>query len=111
MASRAAELAKKSGFEGTQAKISHLLGDVNALLNPTQLVQNQRYYLDSLRLAKKLGMLPLIAHCHLGLGRSHLNAGNYKDANLQLKDATNLYRKLNMNFWLSQAQAAPGNTV
>ena len=50
-------------------------------------------------------MQPLVVHCHLSLGRLALRLAQRERARLELATATNLYRAMEMRFWLSQAEA------
>ena len=50
-------------------------------------------------------MRPLVAHCHLGLGKLHLRTGQREHAHEHLTIATTLYREMDMQFWLEQAEA------
>jgi hypothetical protein len=57
-------------------------------------------------LADELGMRPLQAHCHLGLGWLYGQTGRGEQARVALTTAIDLYRAMDMPFWLPQAQAA-----
>ena len=52
-------------------------------------------------------MRPLIAHCHLGLGKIFRRTGKRKQAQAQehLATATTMYRDMGMTYWLEQAEA------
>jgi uncharacterized protein HemY len=51
-------------------------------------------------------MRPLQAHCHLGLGNLYLKSGRLGEAHAELSAAIELYRAMDMTFWLLQAEAA-----
>jgi hypothetical protein len=53
-----------------------------------------------------LGMRPLVAHCHLGLGTLYGRVGRAQQAHAALGTARALYRAMEMTFWLPQAEAA-----
>jgi tetratricopeptide (TPR) repeat protein len=59
-----------------------------------------------LALAEELGMRPLVANCHLGLGTLHSRTGKVDQAHTDLAAAMALYRAMEMTFWLPQAEAA-----
>jgi tetratricopeptide (TPR) repeat protein len=63
------------------------------------------YYREALALAGELGMRPLVAHCHLGLGKLHRRTGNRGQAQEHLTTATLTYREMDMAYWLEQAAA------
>ncbi len=63
-------------------------------------------YQQALALAEKLDMRPLIAHCHLSLGTLHFQMERQEQACTALSTAIDLYRAMDMTFWLPQAEAA-----
>jgi hypothetical protein len=66
----------------------------------------EAYYQRALTLAAALGMRPLVAHCHLGLGTLYLTMVQREQARVALSTAIALYRAMQMHFWLPQAEAA-----
>jgi hypothetical protein len=64
------------------------------------------YYREALALASELGMRPLVAHCHLGLGKLYRRTGNRQQAEEHLATSTTMYREMGMTFWLEKAEAA-----
>jgi len=60
---------------------------------------------QALALAEELGMRPLAAHCHLGLGNLYRRTGQREQARDHLITATTMYREMDMRFWLEQAEA------
>ena len=71
--------------------------------NYTQMLS---FYQQALALAEELGMRPLIAHCHHGLGRLYGQTGRGAQARVALVTAIDLYRAMEMTFWLPQTAAA-----
>jgi tetratricopeptide (TPR) repeat protein len=59
----------------------------------------------SLALAEPRGMRPLIAHCHLGLGKLYRHAGKREQAHEYLTAATTMYGEMDMQLWLERAEA------
>jgi hypothetical protein len=51
-------------------------------------------------------MRPLQSHCHLSLGTLHARIGQREQAQTELSAASELYRAMEMTFWLPQAEAA-----
>ena len=51
-------------------------------------------------------MRPLQAHCYLGLGSLYSQTGQAERARAALAAAIDLYRAMEMTFWLPQAEAA-----
>jgi len=51
-------------------------------------------------------MRPLVAHCHHRLGQLYATIGCRAEARTELSTAIDLYRAMDMTFWLPQAEAA-----
>jgi tetratricopeptide (TPR) repeat protein len=91
---------------GYQAYALRLLGEITAQCEPPEPDQAGDYYRQALALAEELGMRPLVAHCHLGLGKLSATIGRRAEARAALSAAVELYRAMEMTFWLPQAEAA-----
>jgi hypothetical protein len=50
-------------------------------------------------------MRPLQAHCHGGFGTLYAKIGRHEQACTELSMAIELYRAMEMTFWLPQAEA------
>ena len=66
----------------------------------------QAHYGQALARADELGMRPLVAHCHLGLGKLYCRTGKRQAAQEHFTTATTMYREMGMSFWLERAEAA-----
>jgi tetratricopeptide (TPR) repeat protein len=106
LAERALALARTHQARGHRAYALRLLGDIAAHHDPPDLDQATTHYRQALALADELGMRPLQAHCHLGLGRLSVKRGQQEQACMALSAAVELYRVMDMTFWLPQAEAA-----
>jgi tetratricopeptide (TPR) repeat protein len=69
--------------------------------------QSERLYSKAMAAAEAQGGRPLLAHCHLGLGRLYGATGKLDQAQEHLTTATTMYREMDMRFWLEQAEAEP----
>jgi tetratricopeptide (TPR) repeat protein len=65
-------------------------------------------YREALALTTELGMRPLVAHCHLGLGKLYRRTGDPAKATEHLTTAATMYREMDMTFWLEKADAELG---
>jgi Flp pilus assembly protein TadD len=74
--------------------------------NPLEVESAAAHYEQALALAEELGMRPLQAHCHLGLGTLYARIGRPEQARPALATAIALYRAMEMALWLPQAEAA-----
>jgi hypothetical protein len=82
-----------------------LLGEISSHRLPLDGATAEAHYEAAFALASELGMRPLIAHCHLGLGKLCRRTGKQQDAQEHLTTASTLYREMDMRFWLEQAEA------
>jgi tetratricopeptide (TPR) repeat protein len=106
LAERTLALARAHQERGNQAYALRLLGDIAAHRDPPDVTQVEAHFSQALALAEELGMRPLQAHCHLGLGMLYLKRGRGKQARPELSTAMALYRAMDMTFWLPQAEVA-----
>ena len=83
-----------------------LLGDIATRREPPERDQAEAQYRQALALAEELGMRPLVAYCHLGLEKLYAKLGRHTEARAELSAAVELYRAMEMTFWLPQAEAA-----
>jgi hypothetical protein len=81
-------------------------GLCNAHADPPDAEQAEAHYQQALALSEELGMRPLQAHCHQGLGTLYATIGRPEQARAELSLAIELYRAMEMTFWLPQAEAA-----
>jgi tetratricopeptide (TPR) repeat protein len=73
---------------------------------PPDIDQAAAHYRQALALAEKLGLRPLQAHCHCGLGTLYATIGRPEQARAELDTAIEMYRAMEMTFWLPQTEAA-----
>jgi class 3 adenylate cyclase/tetratricopeptide (TPR) repeat protein len=104
VAERALALTREHHERGDQAYALRLLGDIAALRAPPEAAQAEAHYRQALALAGELGMRPLIAHCHLGLAKLFRHTGKRHEAQEYLSIATSMYREMDMDSWLEQAE-------
>ena len=100
-AHRALDSALNYHERGAQAWTQWVLGEIHARGADAEAAQG--HYRKSVDLAAATGMRPLLAHCRLGLARVTKPA----EAREHRAAAVDLYRALDMPFWLGQAEALP----
>jgi tetratricopeptide (TPR) repeat protein len=103
---RALAHAREHQERGNQAYALHLLGEIAAHRTPPDVAAAAVHYHQALALAEELGMRPLQAHCHRGLGTLYAATGQREPARHALVTAIALYRSMAMTFWLPQTEAA-----
>jgi tetratricopeptide (TPR) repeat protein len=89
---------------GTEACALRLLGEIASHRDPPEVETAERHYRQGLALADELGMRPLVAHCHLGLGKLYRRTAKREQAQEHLTTATTIYREMDMGFWLAAAE-------
>jgi tetratricopeptide (TPR) repeat protein len=99
-AQRALELARADKARGWEAHALHVIGDIAMHCDLPDTAQAAAHYRQALALADELGMRPLQAHCHLGLGTLYATTGQHEQARAALSAAIELYRGMEMQFWL-----------
>jgi predicted ATPase/class 3 adenylate cyclase len=106
LAERTLAFAHEHQERGQQAYALRLLGEIAARRNPPERERAEAHYRQALALAEALTMRPLQTHCHLGLGTLYAKIGRAEQARAELSTAIDLYRAMEMTFWLPQAEAA-----
>ena len=105
LAGRAHALACEQKERGHEAYALRLLGEIAAHQDPPEIEPAAHHYRRALALAGELGMRPLVAHCHLGLGKLSRRTGTRQQAQEHLGTATTMYREMGMTDWLEKAEA------
>jgi predicted ATPase len=90
---------------GFAAHAMHLLGEVVTHPNRFDAESGEAHYRKALALAEPRGMRPLVAHCHLGLGKLYRRTGKRQQAQEHVATATTMYRDMGMTHWLEQAES------
>jgi class 3 adenylate cyclase/tetratricopeptide (TPR) repeat protein len=104
LAQRALELSRDHKERGNEAWALRLLGEIHSHGDPPGVEQAEASYRQALALAEELGMRPLMAHCRLGT--LYAKMGRREQARAELSTAIELYRAMEMTFWLPRAEAA-----
>ena len=101
-------MARAQPQRGTEAWAWRLLGEIAAQTDPPGVQEAETAYQEALTRALELGMRPLGAHCHLGLGTLYRRTDDGPKAKEHLTTATTMYREMGMTVWLEKAEAALG---
>jgi len=106
LAEHALELSRTHQERGNQAWVRWLLGQIEVHHDLLAGEPAKENYRQALTLAEELGMRPLQAHCHLGLGTLYSKIGRVEAARAELSAAIALYRAMDMTFWLPEVETA-----
>jgi len=102
---QALDLSRAGKERGFEAEVLRVLGAILIGQGSPDHTGAEISYRQALALATELGMRPLVAHCHLGLGKLYRRTGKQQEAQEHLATATTMYRDMDMRFWLEQAEA------
>jgi len=95
-------LTRRLGARGNEAHALRLIGDIATTSGDKEA---EEYYRQSMALAEPRGMRPLVAHCHLGLGKLYRRTGRDEQARECLNLATKMYREMDTTYWLGRAES------
>jgi tetratricopeptide (TPR) repeat protein len=104
-AQRALADARERKTRGIEAWALWLLGESALRRDPLDITQAEAHYQQALALAEALGMRPLQAHCHRGLGTLYAKTGQQEQARTTLAAAVDLYQAMEMTLWLPETEA------
>ena len=111
IAERAVQVSKEHKELGHGVLASKLLGDIALKNNPPEIQKAENYYREALTASQEIGMRPVEAHAHAGLGNVYIATGRTEQARSELSAAIDLYRAMQMTHWLSPAEAALATLV
>ena len=109
VANRALDLSRQHKERGHEAWVLKLLGDIALHSDPPNAEQAEAHYRQAFALSNEIGMRPLQAHCYVGLGHVWGARGSLNQARAELSAAVDLYRSMEMTFWLNRAEATLKN--
>jgi hypothetical protein len=104
-AGRALAYSRVHREQGHEAWVFRLLGEIAARHDPPDVTHAETHYQQALTHAAALGMRPLQAHCHRGLGTLYNQTGQSEQARAELSTAIDMYREMGMTFWLPETAA------
>ena len=100
----AVDLARKHKERANEAVGLRVLAEIAACSEPLDARSAQEHYASTLALADELGMRPLVAHCHFGLGQVHRRTGAKELARNEFSTAAAMYQEMGMTYWLENAK-------
>jgi tetratricopeptide (TPR) repeat protein len=103
LAERALALSRERFERATEARALYLLGEIAAQEAGAEV--SERHYDGALALAGELGLRPLVAMCHTGLGRLCASTGKREKGRAHVATAATMYREMGMAYWLEKAEA------
>jgi tetratricopeptide (TPR) repeat protein len=105
LAQRALDLSRTHKERGNEAWVLRLLGEIASRHDPPDVEKAEQYYMQAVTLAEELGMRPLIARCHVGLGKLYRRSDDSRLATEHLNTGVAMMREMEMGLWLEKAEA------
>jgi class 3 adenylate cyclase/tetratricopeptide (TPR) repeat protein len=102
LASQALESARDYRARGQEAWALWNLGELGLHCDPPDAERTAVFYRQALALADELGMSPLAAHCHHGLGTRYRLTEQPERAHEHLDAARTLYCEMDMRYWIER---------
>jgi tetratricopeptide (TPR) repeat protein len=91
--------ARQRGQRGVEGHLLRLLGDIAVHPDRFEAETADAHYRQALALAEELGLRPLVAHCHLGLGKLSRHTGKREQAQEHLTTAATMFAEMDMRYW------------
>jgi predicted ATPase len=104
LATSALDMARQRHERSHEAYALRLLGQIATSDATPEVGDAETHYQEALALAEELGMRPLQAHCHLGLGKLYRRTGRPDEARAELATAVAMLTEMGMAFWLPEAE-------
>jgi tetratricopeptide (TPR) repeat protein len=98
--------AARHGEHWVEGWTKTILAEVASRRSDAQ--SSMQRFAEAQQIGTELGMRPLVAHCHLSLGKLYRRTGKREQAREHLTIATTMYREMDMRFWLEQVEAEMG---
>ena len=103
-AERALALTREYKHRVCEPWALRILGEIASGCQPPDDGAAEGYYRRAYALAEELGMRPLIAYCHLDLGKLCRRTSKRQEAHDHLATAASMFREMNMQAWLLQVE-------
>jgi tetratricopeptide (TPR) repeat protein len=104
-AERALAWARGRGQRAFEPGADYVLGLIASRSDTPEIGMGTQHLQRARAVAGEFGRRPLVAHCHLGLGKLYRRTDNREQAQEHLTSATAMYREMGMTYWLEQAGA------
>jgi len=88
----------------TVPQVLWLLADIASHLDRSDPEHGETCYRKAMAAAKTQGRRPVLAHCHLGLGKLFSRIGRRQEAEEHFTVARTMYREMEMAFYLTQVE-------
>jgi uncharacterized protein HemY len=105
VANQVLESSLTQGYRGHAARSLYVLAESLLHADDSGRVKAEDHYAHAMALANELRMRPLVAHCHVGLGKLYRRTDDHEKAKKHLARAVAMMREMEMGLWLQKAEA------
>ena len=105
LANQVLESSQTQGYRGHTALSLYVLAESHLHADVPDMAKAEDHYDHAMALANELRMRPLVAHCHVGLGKLYRRTGDYEKAKTHLTNGVAMMREMEMGLWLERAEA------
>lgn len=95
--------SRAGSASATPAPGLRVLGEIASRRSPGKSEDAEQHYGEAQALAADLGMRPLVARGHLGLGECYQRADTRQRSRAHLTTAAAMFRELGMTYWTEKA--------
>jgi tetratricopeptide (TPR) repeat protein len=105
LASRILESSRRHSQRSREALALYVQGEIALAANPVDFENAEGSFRAANIISDKLKMRPLMAYCHVGLGKLYRQSGDLRLAKEHLQSGVALMREMRMGLWLQRAEA------
>ncbi|HEX5023177.1 MAG TPA: hypothetical protein VFX54_21085, partial [Candidatus Binatia bacterium] len=105
LTSRALESSRRHSQRSREALALYVQGEIASAANPVDFENAEGSFRAAIIISDELKMRPLLAHCHVGLGKLYQRANDLKQAKAHLTNGVAMMREMEMGLWLERAEA------
>ena len=103
---QALDFAREFHRRPQEAWVLRALGEIASHRAQPDNESAEASYRQAMALADELGMRPIVAHCHHGLGKLYRRVGKGEEGREHLATAVTMYREMGMRFWVEQVEVS-----
>jgi len=104
IASHALDTSRRHAQLGREAEALYVLGEVALSHIPADAAKAEDHYRQAIALADGIALRPLVAHCHVGLGKLYRRTGDLQRGKEHLTNGVAMMREMEMGLWLERAE-------
>src|SRR5262249_24480189 len=105
LAVRALDFSRRHAERGNEARALYVLGEIASYDDSLDVNKAVAHYQQAMALAEELRMRPLIAHCHVGLGKLYRRGKKIKQAEEKINKGVAINGGREKSLWVERGEA------